>query len=576
MDRPIPGFYYDPEKKRYFKVVGSGHGSPASAAYNTDSVKKRKMDEQKADDARKRRAQTAHLIKRAHVLRSNPLTLTGGRLLRELGHVDPEMPVQGWASALRPKGSIDFGPYNRHYAPCAIASIYVDGDDTDSGLGVVYASTCRSFLAASYIPTDENDCINFNNDPQMRPSRLPGIHSQQTYFEALTSVHYHKRSNALIMVEGPRVIDSTRGEAASLHISSPRLNENVAVDVDQQRHTFLPPHPSNRPPGGDPRWLLGERARCVECTLDNGDIFNVRVAPDPHPSSVMLLATSHGLLEFFTATLAHSHPDFVDLGPSHKYQEVLSADYHPTNPNIVFAGRRDGTFFRVDRRSPDHMREGKHGEWETSGLGTGGPHTHHGPASVAHLRALDDHQILAAGPRSAMAVYDVRWMRTANSEAKHARATMPVVRMYEYANMPHIDIGLDVAMGIGGTGGGGGVVAAGQDDGTVGLFSVWTGQKLRAGAIDRIKVSGHPHLSIVKALQFARMPWERETSLFVGEGNEVKKYSVGTGEGEDEDEDGNEITEEKEEEPETAQPTDRGSGNRPKRHRRKRGRDTES
>lgn len=549
MDRPIPGFYYDPEKKRYFKIVGSGNGSPASATYNTDNVKKRKIEELKADDTRKRHDQTKDLIKRASVLR-NPVT--GGRLLREFGRADPELPVESWTSGLRDKGGIDFAPNAGPNDHRMVTRMCIDGADTRSGLGVVYASTSSYMIAGSYVPTDENDRINFNNDPQMRRSRLSGIRREHIYIEAMTSLHYHKPSNRIIMTERYTDTDPAR-DASGIITFSPKLNENVAADTQDvgvdQNHRFFPPHPSNRSLGGEPRWLLGECDVYEQYTLDGriGDVINARVAPASHPNSLMLLATNRGLLEYFAESNVHCHcPRFLDMGPSHNGREVLSADYHPTNPNIVFAGRRDGKFFRVDRRTPHRRHEGGHGEWETASFSTG-QYAYHGPSSVAHLRALDDHQLLAAGPTSAMAVYDVRWMKTiedsGDGHAKGKRpqqrslsATTPVVRMYEYTNMPHIDIGLDVAMHIGGTGGG--IVAAGQDDGTVGLFSVRTGQKLRAGDIDRIKLPESQ--GIVKAIEFAQMPWEGEMSLFVGVGGMVKKYSVGTGEGDDEDDNENE------------------------------------
>lgn len=135
MDRPIPGFYYDQEKKRYFKITGSGHAGSASAAYNADNVKKRKIEEQKAERARKRQEKTKDLIKRASVLR-NPIT--GGRLVREFGVVDRELPVESWTAGLRDKGGISFDMRrnDRHI----IKHMIVNGDDTRSGMGVVYAS----------------------------------------------------------------------------------------------------------------------------------------------------------------------------------------------------------------------------------------------------------------------------------------------------------------------------------------------------------------------------------------------------------------------------------------------------
>lgn len=410
----------------------------------------------------------------------------------------------------------------------------------------------------------------------MRRSRLQGLRREHIYIESMTSLHYHKPSHNIIMTSRyasglPHHEQNDPGPSFSGIVTfAPELNDGI--DTEQQhvgtdQPQRLPADPPSRPLGEEPRWLIGECDVYQHYRLEGriSDVNSVRVAPASHPRSLMLLATNRGLLEFYQESQEQCDcPRFIDLGPQHGVREVLSADFHPTNPNIVFAGRRDGKFFRIDRRMPDHRVEGEHGDWETSRTGQ------RGPSSVAHLRALDDHQLLAAGPTSSMAVYDVRWLKKATDAAwdhkgkrSHQRSrntTTPVVRMYEYTNMPHIDIGLDVAMNIGETGGG--IVAAGQDDGTVGLFSVRTGQKLKAGDINKIKLSERQ--GVVKALQFAAMPWERETSLFVGVGSVVKKYSVGAGD--EEDGDDNDFNEATQETGSTSQRTDSMSlGNGPRR-----------
>ncbi|KAG6014837.1 hypothetical protein E4U41_004743 [Claviceps citrina] len=66
-----------------------------------------------------------------------------------------------------------------------------------------------------------------------------------------------------------------------------------------------------------------------------------------------------------------------------------------------------------------------------------------------------------------------------------------------------------------------GVVAAGQDDGTVQLFSLRTGRTLRSPAVD-VRTDAP-----IKALQFGHMPGEKMPSLWVGEGDAVRKFSLG-------------------------------------------------
>lgn len=590
MDRPIPGYYYDKEKKRYFKIAGAGSAAPSSAAYNTDNVKKRKIAEHKADHARKRQEKTKHLIKRSSALRKS---MTGRRLLCETGVVDPELPLESWAAGLRDKDFIYFagGSGDHGFDPFSdISRIMVNGDDTRSGLGVVYAgmslSTClgmlailvrqaclltytfiiasnRSLLSGAYIPTDDEGRISFKNQPVYRSSHpIRGILSEHIRAGEVISLNYHKPSHTMVMADRRfrgynRNFGDPRRNLPSVCTFAPTLRDESdadQADVDMDWGLLTMPPPSDRPRGEAPSWLLGETEVYEQFELDEraADVYSTRVAPAAHSGSLMLLATKRGLLELYTGVEdGCCCPKFIDMGPKYRDHEVLSGDYHPTNPNIVFAGRRDGRFFRIDRRTADRTTEGEHGEWKASSFSTG-RYQYRGPASVAHLRALDEHQILAAGPTSAMAVYDVRWMQSIAGNNNNSTAgkgkqpqqqqqqqqqpdygkTTPVVRMHEYKNTPHIDIGLDVAMGIGGNGGG--VIAAAQDDGTLALFSLRTGKKLRAGDVDAIRA---PNQGIIKAIQFATMPWEKEPSLFVGAGAFVRKYGFGTGKNEDEDED---------------------------------------
>lgn len=101
----------------------------------------------------------------------------------------------------------------------------------------------------------------------------------------------------------------------------------------------------------------------------------------------------------------------------------------------------------------------------------------------------------------------------------------PVCTMHEYVNSAHINIGLDVTTLHGGEA----VVAAASSEGTVGVYSLRTGAKLRAGALDKLVLDG----DVSRCLHWASMPREKDPSLWVGAGNVVKKFSFGLDEGED-------------------------------------------
>ena len=225
-------------------------------------------------------------------------------------------------------------------------------------------------------------------------------------------------------------------------------------------------------------------------------------------------------------------------------------------------------------------------------------------SSVAHAKAVGAYGILAAGPRNGMALYDARYVAsrrpTGSITENHCRrsapqdrssgsgsgasrgagkwkgknkiqqdvsmqdgpstlhppshnnsSSLPVVTFPQYKNDAHVNhIGFDVlqATDAGGGYGDHGVVAAAHDDGTVALYSLLDGMRIRSPAVDRIGLgpgggadgdgyggfAGFTSGSVVKALQFQTLPGDRHPSLFVGEGSVIKKYSFGTLKGVDE------------------------------------------
>ena len=118
-----------------------------------------------------------------------------------------------------------------------------------------------------------------------------------------------------------------------------------------------------------------------------------------------------------------------------------------------------------------------------------------------------------------MAVYDVRYLTT-SSPQPHARntkgnATRPVVLFPGYRNAAHLKIGLEVLLPGSGPGAppGGGIVAAAQDDGTVGLWSLADGGRLAGGEVDGIRAGG-----VVRCVAWQTLAGDRHASLFVGGG----------------------------------------------------------
>lgn len=352
-----------------------------------------------------------------------------------------------------------------------------------------------NLLLGCYVPTDRDGFINFSADPLNRRSRKHKIRAEPFIFTDITSVTYHRGSHKILQTS--KVPGSDR---ARITMFTPLLSSNCTV-----AHDFT------NEPAPHPAWLLGEAQGLLSITLPRPhlELRHSRTQPDAHGETNFhaLIATNRGPLKIVGSDFAWMGPRNPE--PHHHYPDspydCLSVDWHPTNPNMVYAGGRNGKFFHRDMRGPDR---GNGWNW----------YRHR--SSVAHIRGLDDFQILTAGPRSAMAIYDIR--RLVPGRRKEAA---PVCTMHDYINEAHIDIGLDVAKLHGGES----VVAAASSSGTVQVFSLRTGDKLRAGALDNLSTPG----SVSKCLQWETMPGEKDPSLWVSVGTSVKKYSFGLDERED-------------------------------------------
>jgi hypothetical protein len=147
---------------------------------------------------------------------------------------------------------------------------------------------------------------------------------------------------------------------------------------------------------------------------------------------------------------------------------VLSVDFLGQNPTeVILAGTRSGHVCMLDMRVPAR-------EWSIHS------NTFRHVSSAAHVRAVGDYGVLAAGPPNAMALYDVRYLRQRQQQhqlqaqppqhqhhhrQKHRNppsvvvdnATRPIVLFPHYQNDANIHAGLDILTTAGY--GSGGIVA---------------------------------------------------------------------------------------------------------------------
>ncbi|KAL3959825.1 hypothetical protein ACCO45_004942 [Purpureocillium lilacinum] len=457
----IPGYYYDEAKNKYFKIEKS-HTAPPSAAWSADSVKKRRVE----DTARREARHRAHLVRnhvKRSVLRRN--ILPAGLLARETEIVrsaaggvagygaradDGDLGAAAWVSGVVDKGHVPFVPSFARTRFANMPCFYVGGDDTKTGLGVAYATLDEETLVGSYISTDDNDRITFDRDRPGTLERGPSFRTEMIRCPQMSSIKYHKPSHKILLTS--REPDHSCG----LYFFSPPLS-----------------------PPDDPRphWLLGEKHAGPGGVGPPLRHRHQRRHP-PRP-----LQRDHGL------DRAAEPPKGLHLP-----QEIFDQDFQHGNHNILLAGGRQPRLWMTDLRTPES-------DWSW---------TRHA-SSIAHLRSVNEHQILVAGLQNSMALYDMRFF------GRRPNGISPLLDFPAYRNAAHFHTGWDVSPSLG-------VAAAAQDDGTVRLFSLRSGRALRRPAMDRAARTDTP----VRALMFQQMPWEKTPSLFVGEGPSLRKYSFGT------------------------------------------------
>ncbi|TXC04424.1 hypothetical protein FocTR4_00001760 [Fusarium oxysporum f. sp. cubense] len=216
--------------------------------------------------------------------------------------------------------------------------------------------------------------------------------------------------------------------------------------------------------------------------------------PAPPSSDLICVASSNrGLLKM------HSEGSVSVVAPRTAQngiqlpQEAFAQDFQEGNHNVVFTGGRQPRLWITDLRAPEP-------QWSFANHAS----------SISHIKSVNPHQVLASGLKSSMALYDVRYL------SSDPLGTKPMLHFNGHRNEAHFHIGWDVSPELK-------VVAAAQDNGTVKLFSLRSGRKLRCPAVELIHTD-----TPVKALMFQRMPRERMPSLFVGEGPLLRKFSFGT------------------------------------------------
>ncbi|KAF4337225.1 myocyte-specific enhancer factor 2d [Fusarium beomiforme] len=260
MNREIPGYYYDNEKKKYFKIEKT-HTAPSSAAWSSEAVKRRKVEDKAQKLAERRAHQVKSHIKRHFFAKD---IVSPAILAREVGlpYVaesgrgrveDEDLGAAAWARGIVAKGKIPFAPsfaIERHAnMPC----FYVSGDDEKTGLGASYAKFVShekhtALLAGPYHSIQRRD----RNSPQW-------LLGQSTHYQRVAIPH-ERRGEWIVHNSTPApassdlicVASSNRGLLkmhydGSVSVAAPRVaqkgiqlpQETFAQDFQEGNHNVV-------------------------------------------------------------------------------------------------------------------------------------------------------------------------------------------------------------------------------------------------------------------------------------------------------------------------------------------------
>ncbi|ESA43640.1 hypothetical protein NCU01679 [Neurospora crassa OR74A] len=528
----LPGFYFDPEKGKYFKI--EDNKTAPTTRYTSNDVKRRRLLEEKKrveEEKEKRLLAFPRKLKRAKILED---PLLGGFLERETTQHRPvvhnggddDTVIKSWARGLTDKGKVDLWPdlIQNGIMIGTISHLWVGGSDSRTGLGVTYAAVDDDSLTSSYIPRDGADEVNF----------------------AYANVRY-RRTDFMPM---PETISIPQLSSLRFHEPSGRMFLTSRMPTRTPSIAWFSPSQSEPPIEEEerPTWQLGNSAPNlikISAPTPKGTKYGVINTSCPAPSYSRLTCIAGGDVGLLQLTndsrlswLTKPPPPSSSFKANHdspppmaKHGEVLSLDFLTVNPaEVVLVGGRTGRVCVLDMRVPDE-------EW--------GWIKH--PSSAAHVRSVGSHGVLVAGPMSAMRLYDIRWCKTekgstisddgdgtasidtvmdwqpsrsaapgsssSSSSSRNTKPyhnqrpqqhrpktrtrepppfnpltmstpTTPILTFPSYRNAENIHIGFDVLSAPHYTAYN--LAAAAHDDGTVGLYSLLDGSRVSSKTIDRI------------------------------------------------------------------------------------------
>ncbi|KAL3427545.1 hypothetical protein PVAG01_01053 [Phlyctema vagabunda] len=441
--RQIPGYYYDQEKKKYFKVT-SGTGN---SAYSSRDVKRRKVQDADAVETAHRAMREKDRIKRSKIMLS---ASAGGFLSSSYGHTRLGLVSEVFASQLveQPK------------APWAI-----DGGEALIGARIInpiFDIQHRSDLGPS-----TSDChLSFQN--VMASFRFNAEDAPEDCSEY---AQYLNRTNDAF----------THGMFTDTKPSSVSINESKGVVLSTwlagefntgMAMSYIGPGPDLDQPLSFPEITVQMGLGFRRGTDGEVSIYSSAAAHPSSPAS-FVVGTSEGVAQIDNTGPNWILPKPPKLNTGNPFKiprDVFALDFLQSNPTVLLSGGRSGLLNITDLRVPVF---GSHAD------------TIRHPSSITHIKQANDHRIIVAGLRSSLCQYDLRFRKHCSPQSNplFAKTTTPYVEYHDYHNETLQPLGFDIDTDAG-------LVAAAQQSrtgvnrsgslgGPIHLYSLRTGDLLR-------------------------------------------------------------------------------------------------
>ncbi|CZR53804.1 uncharacterized protein PAC_03685 [Phialocephala subalpina] len=386
MDRPIreiPGFYYDKDKKKYFKIQGSTE--PARSAYSAESVKRRQVRDLHEEQEAKKAERMADGVKRLTIQERD---LSGFLMKREFGYrptLDTPRSILA-DSFLQRKGYYKPHPFRSTASHNAGLFFNVRPRPASEKLSVEIHCAHLNNVSSSFVEIDEwgskesgpSVDHTFNGAGQTTSISCNGRFHASTWYSGSTN-------SGIGVWRGP-----SSGYAAM--VSGPGTDRGRDVDVLS----------STAAPETSPfLFAFGTSSGILTYDKDGrmGWVKDTYYPALHYPKDVFAL-------------------EFLSLGESNQ------------NPSILLCGGRPGEINRIDLRAPVFANETL---------------IFH-PSSITHIKQVDKHRIIVPGLESSMCQYDLRFLKEfQDTRLKILRTTThPYLQYPEYKNKATILAGFDI------------------------------------------------------------------------------------------------------------------------------------